>query len=366
MKEIKQIIAAYDKATAAGKKAALATVVTVEGSSYRRPGARMLVTEDGMLTGAISGGCLEGDALRKAQFAMIREQAVIVKYDTSDEDDLKFGVQLGCNGIIHILIEPIVAAGRDNPIELLKAAVAKRQYAVIATVFAVQHNNIQPGTCLLLTNSDVIKRNDAAGLFLDATVALQTRQSMTKQYTTDADYTAFIEVLAPEVSLLIFGAGNDAIPLVDMANILGWQVTVIDGRRQYATPQRFPSCTVAVAKPGEALANISTDERTVAILLTHNYNYDFEMLKILVPKRLPYIGVLGPKKKMLRMEEQLQEEGIIWSDELWQPVHGPSGLDIGAETSEEIALSILAEIKATLEKKEGEPLRSKSTNIHAV
>jgi len=363
MKEIRQIIKAYDEAKEQGKQTALATVVLVEGSSYRRPGARMLVTNDGMLTGAISGGCLEGDALRKAQFVMMRGTPMVVKYDTNDEDDLKFGVQLGCNGIIHILIEPINDADENNPVQLLKAATAKRQYAAIATLFTLQHNSSQPGTCLAVSEGSVIKRDCINTLAEDAINVLRHRQSITKEYL--EGYTAFIEVLVPEVRLLIFGAGNDAIPVVDIANIIGWNVIVIDGRRQYATPQRFPACSVAVAKPGDALNGIVVDERTAAILLTHNYNYDLDMLKILLPLGLPYVGVLGPKKKMQRMQDDLAAQGIAWDSEMWQAVHGPSGLDIGAETPEEIALSIIAEIKATMEQRAGGPLRDKKTTIHA-
>src|ERR1700709_2913460 len=118
MKEIRDITIAFEKATLAGKKCALATVVQVIGSSYRRPGARMLVTDDGQLTGAISGGCLEGDALRKAMLAINEQKNKIVTYDTTDEDDAKFGVQLGCNGIVHILFEPIIETDADNPIRL--------------------------------------------------------------------------------------------------------------------------------------------------------------------------------------------------------------------------------------------------------
>src|SRR4051812_32529601 len=120
MKELSDIIKAYDRSIQQGKQCALATVVLVEGSSYRRAGARMLVTEDGQLTGAISGGCLEGDALRKAQLVMSRKKSMVVTYDTMDDDDAKLGVGLGCNGIIHILIEPLFAEGSFNTIELLK------------------------------------------------------------------------------------------------------------------------------------------------------------------------------------------------------------------------------------------------------
>src|SRR5471030_3285404 len=126
MKELQDIVTAFDKATAEGKQTALATVVHVEGSSYRRAGARMLITDDGQLTGAISGGCLEGDALRKARLVMVQNKPMLVMYDTTDDDDAKFGVGLGCNGIIHILIEPIFTNKQGKPIELLKLFLRKR------------------------------------------------------------------------------------------------------------------------------------------------------------------------------------------------------------------------------------------------
>src|SRR3954469_11709491 len=164
MKEITNIIKVYDKAVNAGKQSALATVVSVEGSSYRRPGARMLVTDDGVLTGAISGGCLEGDALRKALLVMQQQKPMLATYDTTDEDDAKLGVQLGCNGIVHILIEPIDTADKNNPVELLKIVIAKSRNAVIATLFSLQNRRAaQPGTCMLLTEEGAIKNNYISG-----------------------------------------------------------------------------------------------------------------------------------------------------------------------------------------------------------
>src|SRR5678816_3103289 len=136
MKELNDIIAAYDKAVLQNKKMALVTVVKVDGSSYRRPGARMLVTEDGEITGAISGGCLEGDALRKAQFAMFQQQNKLEIYDTTDEEDARLGVQLGCNGIVYILFEPIKNEDVNNPLGLLKKVALKRKDAVLVTVFS--------------------------------------------------------------------------------------------------------------------------------------------------------------------------------------------------------------------------------------
>ena len=135
MKELREIIKAYDAAVHAGKKSALAAVVHLNGSSYRRPGARMLVTDDGELTGAISGGCLEGDALRKAMLVLSQQQSKLVTYDTSDEDDASIGIQLGCAGVIQVLFEPIHPNDNNNPIQLLRKAAALRQKSVLVTLF---------------------------------------------------------------------------------------------------------------------------------------------------------------------------------------------------------------------------------------
>src|SRR3954466_15321119 len=149
MKEIKDILQSFEEARTSGKRTALATVVHVEGSSYRRPGARMLVTEDGMLTGAISGGCLEGDALRRALSVIEQGQNKLITYDTTDDDDLQFGVQLGCNGIVHILFEPIDAEKANHPLILLQQAAQQESPAVLVTLFSLSHyNGLQPGTVL--------------------------------------------------------------------------------------------------------------------------------------------------------------------------------------------------------------------------
>jgi xanthine dehydrogenase accessory factor len=371
MKEITDIIKAYDEAAKAGKQSALATVVNVEGSSYRRPGARMLVTDDGMLTGAISGGCLEGDALRKALLVMQQQKPMLATYDTTDEDDAKLGVQLGCNGIVHILIEPIDTADSNNPIELLKIVAAKRRNAVIATLFSLQNRKAaQPGTCMLLTEEGVIRNNFTSDelqmqVLSDMQQALHRNHSSTKEYNTDTVLTCFIELITPPVSLILFGAGNDAIPVMQMAAVLGWQLTVVDGRSNHATRQRFPLAQrVIVANAVTALGHLSLNARTAVVLMTHNYNYDIAMLQQLLPLQVPYVGVLGPKKKLDRMLHELEKKGIEITPEQLQHIYGPTGLDIGAEASEEIALSVLAEIKAVITGRNGSSLRIKQHTIH--
>ncbi len=246
MKEIEDIINSYDEAVKAGRKTALATVVHVDGSSYRRPGARMLITEDGMLTGAISGGCLEGDALRKALLVIMQQQSMLVTYDTSDEEDAVIGLGLGCNGIIQVLIEPVDAGNKENPINFLKMVAGKKQKSSLVTLFNLQNRkNSQPGTCLLLAEDGQVSGSSIFikdELIAGAKDALRNQQSTFHNYTTEKfQFTAFTEYIPPAISLVILGAGNDILPLVTMADVLGWKTTVIDGRPAYAKKERFPA-----------------------------------------------------------------------------------------------------------------------------
>jgi xanthine dehydrogenase accessory factor len=370
MKEITDIVNAYNEAVKQGKKTALATVVLVEGSAYRRAGARMLITEDGQLTGAISGGCLEGDALRKARLVIMQQQPMLVTYDTTDDDDAKLGVGLGCNGIIHILIEPVSEA--HDPIRLLAAVVAGRSAGVLVTLFSVDERKApQPGTCLCLTNSGLLVNGIANAPYLneikaDAASVFDQKQSANNIYTDGITYTAFVEYVKPVISLVIIGAGNDAIPLTRIAAVLGWDITVIDGRNNYALAERFTAAKrVIVAKPEEVISHVSLNNLTAFVLMTHNYNYESALLAQLLPLDLPYIGVLGPRKKLERMLGELQADGLTITEDQLNKVHGPTGLDIGSEGAEEIALSIVAEIKAVLSSRNGASLKYKQASIHA-
>ena len=370
MKEINDIIKAYEEARLQNKQTALATVVHVEGSSYRKAGARMLVTEDGRLTGAISGGCLEGDALRKALLAIAQQKNMLVVYDTSDEDDAKFGMGLGCNGIIHVLLEPVNPANTNNPIYLLKSISGKRQKAAAVTLFSMQNKkDEQPGTCLVLTEDGSILGNAPFlqdVLLAEAKYALEKQQSFFKNYIFEnRNMTAFAEMLKPTVCLVIIGAGNDVVPLVKMSEIVGWKTTVIDGRPAYAKKERFvASCQVLLSKPEDVPGQVSIDEQTVFVLMTHNYIYDIAMLRALLKTEVTYIGMLGSRHKIDRMLNELEEEGIILSGQQLSVIHSPVGLDIGAETSEEIALSVMAEIQAVMAKKESTFLKNNTEGIH--
>ena len=368
-KEIKDIILAFKEAQQQGRQTALATVVHVEGSSYRMPGARMLVEDNGNMTGAISGGCLEGDALRKALLAINQKQNKLVTYNTLDEEDATVGVQLGCNGIVHILFEPVNPHDEKNPIALLENCLQQRRSSVVITLFSLQnYHGHQPGTRFYF-NGDLSQERISDKIFLDelhkdARLVLDDKSSLLKEYTSQ-QLTGFIEFIGPPVSLVIVGAGNDVLPLVQMASILGWQITVVDGRVTHATPRRFPKVHRLIAgKPEQAFNQITIDDRTVFVLMTHNYNYDLAMLELLLNKECSYIGTLGPKKKLQRMLGELEQKGLMISDGQKAILYGPTGLDIGAEASEEIALSILAEIKAVLSKRNGSFLRDRDEAIH--
>ena len=234
MKEIKDIVQAFDEAVQLGKKAALATVVHVTGSSYRRPGARMLVTEDGKLTGAISGGCLEGDALRKAVLAITQERKKLVIYDTTDEDDARLGIQLGCNGIVSILFEPVDAAHAE-PIEILRRVAAQRKPSVMVTGYSPD-NKTHLGTI------DPFSWEGAEQPLIRDSAAQVMHSGKTLHCSlpyADSEQELFVEYCSPAIALVVVGAGNDAMPLVQMAELLGWEVALVDGRATHANQQRF-------------------------------------------------------------------------------------------------------------------------------
>lgn len=367
MKELHDIVRAYDRGLQQNRQMALATVVRVDGSSYRRPGARMLVTDDGKITGAISGGCLEGDALQKALYSISTGENKLVTYDSSGEDDIQFGLHLGCNGVVHILFEPIKKEDPENPVELLRLVLDAGEEAVLVTLFSKK--GIQHGTKMLWLKNKMHGHFPASlqDVLTDPVKdAFDEKQPAFMDVKVDTSgCTAFIEFIERPVSLVVAGAGNDVQPLVEMAAMLGWLVTVVDGKFHYAIPARFPGASkVLYSKPADALSQIKTDSRTVFLLMSHNYNYDLELLKQIVGREFGYIGLLGPAQKRERMLSELKDLGFQLSEELVAKIHGPTGLDIGAENATEIAVSIVAEIKAFLSGRTGSSLKQKKEPIH--
>jgi len=372
MRELDVIISKYLDLKSQGIRCILATVVHVEGSSYRRAGARMLVDEYGNITGAISGGCLEGDALRKALFALDRQKNKLVTYDTSDEDDAVIGAQLGCNGIIQVLFEPVDYTNVNNSCELLRKVAQQEVSMAISVVFDLDKSQEQLGTVLIADEnhavaSKPIPDNLHKALLQKSKEVINEGDSCFGELEIgDHKQYVFIQMHQPSVNLVLVGAGNDAQILAQQAELLGWKVTVTDGRPTHANKERFiGSCQVIVTKPEETLENIKIDNRTCFVLMSHNYNYDLSVLKLLLGNpETPYIGILGPLKKYERMLNELADDGIEVSKGDLNKIHAPVGLEIGAETPAEIGLSVLAEIQSVLKHKNARPLKQKIEPIH--
>jgi xanthine dehydrogenase accessory factor len=318
----------------------------------------MLVTEDGQLTGAISGGCLEGDARQRARRTIRQGRPTVVTYDSTDpDDDLQFGAALGCQGIVQILLEPLDFNNPDNPLELLRRwAEGVEAPAVVATVFSLAGTDVaaQVGERLLLLSDDTVQGTLPAAselyetILADARAALQTGQPATRHYPVGVGTVRVsLEILRPPVRLTVYGAGNDVQPLVRLAASLGWRVQVVDGRPAQAQSTRFPEAEQVRVLPLAEVQNEPYDAR-FALLMTHNYYYDLAVLRHLLHAPTRYIGLLGPRKKYERLLTDLHKEEPAAAELLATRLHSPIGLNIGAETPEEIALSVVAEIQAVL------------------
>ena len=357
MKDDGLILAAWKDAQRTRASAILATVVKVSGSSYRAPGARMLITGDGGRTGSISGGCLEGDVVKKAWWLTGETDAVVRVYDNTSDDDAVWAFGLGCNGVVHVLLERLAPGSNPLAIELLEACRNADSGGVLATV-------ISPGETgqKFAIFPDGSERGEIAG----ASVAYETARLAHQVFENGESESAlvegaeiFIEYISPPLRLLIAGAGQDVLPLMRFARDLGWHVTVVDGRSHLARPERFPQADrILTADLNHPLASLDVNPRTAAVIMSHSYEQDVAFLGALHPLSLRYLGALGPRK---RTERMLAELGYTARPDL----HSPVGLDLGADTSEEIALAIVSEIQATVTGRPGGMLLHKPGPIHA-
>ena len=304
------------------EKAALATVVEVKGSAYRRAGARMILTSDGRSAGVINGGCLDADLWARARQIMESGRAQLAVYDTTSSQDIVFGLGLGCRGVVKILVEPIgdLSWLRDD------------------LVVAVEFENEFGGALGTRVS--------------DANLAHRPHIVQT------ATGRAFVERLEAPQSLLIFGAGADAAPLARLGELLGWQVRVLDPRAPHpARPVHLESTFIAP----ESLGELEIPRGAACALMTHNFLHDLEILKHVLGSEARYVGVLGPRRRTDELLEKLSGETLspsfIPTTEQLAKLHAPIGLDLGAETPAEIALSIVAEIQKTARGKSGASLR---------
>ena len=376
MNEVRTLVDAFDNANAQAKRCALATVVSVEGSSYRRPGARMLVCEDGTSTGTISAGCLESDVIEHAKRVIRTAVAKIVEYNTtSTSAEMAWGLGLGCNGIVRVLVEPL--ATDSLYVEALRRSCDAP--VLVATVYRHVLPELAPDSLRIKTGARILiednrsarcdKLNGPLAAVLESEVrALSQLESGAHILDLgDGPVTVFIEPLMPPVPLVIFGAGHDVLPLVELARNLGWQTEVVDPQARPISVERFAIADkVTLSRPEEIAGKVTITSRTLTVLMSHNYAHDVTMLKFLLTSPAQYIGIMGPRDRTEQMLSELAaNEDIFRLQEAdASRLYFPAGLDIGSNSSADIAVSIVAEMRAVLEGRRGGMLRERLGSIH--
>lgn len=323
----------------------VATVVAVDGSSYRKPGARMLFSEARWLAGSISAGCLERDVVAKGAWRT-REGAQVVTYDGSHEDR----IGTGCEGIIDVLIE---RAGGDTltcPLHFVERCLREEQAGVLISAFRSARDDVKVGARLALLAS-----GDRASSFplgpLSTALAAEATRTLTApparaRVATFDDVTVLIEHVVPPPHLFLFGSAPDAVPVMQCAQSLGWTVSVCDERAQLTTRERFRAADhLRLVKTEESIAALERCARPAAVAMAHQYERDLANLSLLLRSRVPYIGILGSRLRSERLLTDLRARGVVDEASLRDRVHAPVGLPLFGESPREIALSIVAEVQ---------------------
>lgn len=361
-------------ADAAGEEVVLATVVKVEGSAYRRPGARMLIPRFGGSVGTISGGCLEGHVSRRAWWLTEGGQAALVRYATGgdgeeDDEEAELAFGLGCNGTIHVLLERPTPGASDSVAALLREVQVSGNPAALATVIASEDPAL-PLATRAMRRPDGTWTGTASALAglegvlrpaLDATLASR-RHSLRRFEGERGTVECFLEYLAPPPRLVVFGAGHDAEPLVRLAAEQGWRVTVIDSRAHFALPARFPGAETVLCQLNDTELKRRLHDAAV-VIMTHSLSQDRRWLGLALSTTARYVGQLGPRQRTERLLDELRADGLVPAD--MSVLHSPVGLDLGGDTPEAVALAILAELTAHQNRRDGGMLTRRDTPIHA-
>jgi xanthine dehydrogenase accessory factor len=372
MKELRRIAEAWVDLRARSEPALLATVVETAGSTYRRPGARLLMSQDRWLAGGISGGCLEGEVLKKAWWRT-RAGPVVLSYDsTNTDDELSWSFGLGCNGRVEVLQERVGPERTPtHPLDFLLRRLERRQSGVMATVFRVGRTaQGRVGERLLLdeegVRTDVTDTELQKKLRADAEAGLSGGRTAVHRYGSgEGAVDVLVEVVRPPRPLFIFGNGQDAVPLVRLAAELGFHVTVVANRPSGVPADAFRDADATLtATPETGRTKLSLPADAAAVVMTHNLLHDRGFLRLALESECAYVGALGPRLRTEQMLSELQAEGFVLTEAHRRRLHSPTGLDLGGEQSEEIALAILSEVLADASAREGVSLRLRAGPIH--
>lgn len=340
--EVKELLEAVQEGRQAGEHCALATVISVQGSAYRREGAKMLISEAGATTCMISGGCLEPEVAGVAKQVLADGTPQRVHYDL--DEDVVWGLGLGCGGAVDVLIEPLEqgglleqwlehqAAGKPGVfVTPLGGATGRYFWQPQGVQGELQPSELEPTIGTL------------ARKFMDDPQPRANRHTMQ----VDGQHVElFVDVSSPPLELVLFGAGHDAVPLAKSARSVGFKVTVVDPRAAFANPEHFPECRIILSHPKDFEERVSLGPKSYSVIMNHHIARDRESLKFLLEKSPPYIGVLGPRSRFHKLVDGLKDEGYQPDPDRLEQVHSPIGLDIGAEGPNEVALSIVAELLA--------------------
>lgn len=326
----------------------LATIVETAGSTYRKAGARMLISRDGELCGLLSGGCLEADLYEHAKQVFQQRTSNTVFYDMRSSEDLIWGLGLGCDGAVRIRLDYLGEANDYAPLSLIERALETGTPAVVLTVTESEHETVTAGSHYLFPadNNDL-----PAALAEAARAVLEDGKSLLQSVSVDGrPVSVFLGLVQPPPRLLIIGGGPDAVPVTETARLLGWDITVVDHREAFSTAEKFPAADRVVHAPPETLRQrLDPAGMNAVVLMTHKLEYDQRYLAQLVDAPPTYIGLLGPTARRQELLKYLGDDAAAVEDR----VYGPVGLDIGARLPEEIAFSLVAEIQAVLAKREG-------------
>jgi xanthine/CO dehydrogenase XdhC/CoxF family maturation factor len=325
----------------------LATIIATNGSTYRKPGAMMLIDREGAFEGMISGGCLEGDLLQHAAEVFETGGYRYISYDMHADEDLVWNLGLGCDGVIHLLLQRLDRCDGFSFLEQLEKSHGARDAAILALLTSSQ-GNPTVAAIALVDQSDISVGNKLlVENIREIAVPWPHWRTRTKQLKIDgADAEVLFIHMPVQTRVLICGAGPDAVPVAEILAGLGWQVVLIDHRPAFARQERFPeSCQVVLARPKEMAGRLDLDDIDAAVVMSHHLENDALYLRQLAAHNISYLGVLGPAARRKRLCEMAACGA--------KKIYGPVGLDIGAELPESIALSLAAEIHAVLNDRNG-------------
>jgi xanthine dehydrogenase accessory factor len=344
----------YERERRAGRAVALAVVVHTDGSTYRKPGALMLIATDGAYAGLLSGGCLESDLHEHALQVMSSGDAKVITYDTRGSDDLLWGLGVGCEGLMQILLLRVGPENDWQPLELFVDAHQRHRRVAAAVVIASPERALPPGSIVL---ADGKTGGQSAPLALqDGLQALLARALQTGRPCALGGTSEPLRVLAVPLALpprlLLLGGGPDAQPLVDFAGRLAWHVTVYDHRSAYAQASRFPEAAqVLLGRPETVGDSVDINGFDAVVVMSHHLPSDLAYLRVLSRTRIPYLGLLGPARRREKLLADLGSDAPPLAARLRSPI----GINIGGRAPESVALSIIAEIHARLHGAPGVP-----------